>query len=52
MHGGSPAGSGGVGGAAVWRGRGGAEGSAWRSEQSGMEAALGFVGRRDESAEG
>ena len=46
MHGGSPAGSCGVGGAAVWRGRGGAEGSARRSEQSGMEAALGFVGRR------
>ena len=35
-----------MGGAAVWRGRGGAEGSARRSEQSEMEAALGFVGRR------
>jgi len=45
-HGGVVAGSCGVGGAAVWRGRGGAEGSARRSEQSGMEAALGFVGRR------
>ena len=32
VHGGSPAGSCGVGGAAVWRGRGGAEGSARRSE--------------------
>jgi hypothetical protein len=45
-HGGVVAGSCGVGGAAVWRGRGGAEGSARRSEQSGMGAALGFVGRR------